>query len=176
MTSALHIAIIARKDLTARQNAEITSLCSRAYGEDFSSILPLFDHPTHILAYANGDLVSHALWITRPLDYNDTRLQSAYVEAVATEPAQQGRGYASALLRRLASAITPYDIGALSPSDPVFYTRFGWEVWRGPLYVATAAGSYPTPDDVVMILRLPRTPPIDLQGKLTAPWRAGDIW
>jgi aminoglycoside 2'-N-acetyltransferase I len=176
MTSALRIEIIARKDLTAHQHAEISALCSRAYGEDFSSILPLFDQPTHILAYTNGDLVSHALWITRTLDYNATRLQSAYVEAVATEPAQQGRGYASALLRRLASAIATYDIGALSPSDPAFYSRLGWEVWRGPLYVATKAGNYPTPDEAVMILRLPRTPPLDLYGKLTAPWRAGDIW
>src|SRR5215213_9888678 len=100
MTSALRIAIIARKDLTAHQHAEITALCSRDYGEDFSSVLPLFDQPTHILGYANGDLVSHALWITRPLETDGTRLQSAYVEAVATEPTQQGRGYASALLRR----------------------------------------------------------------------------
>lgn len=176
MTSALRIAIIARKDLTARQHAEITALCSRAYGEDFSSVLPLFEQPTHILGYANGDLVSHALWITRSLEADGTRLQSAYVEAVATEPTLQGRGYASTLLRRLASEIAAYDIGALSPSDPAFYTRLGWEVWRGPLYVATEAGSHPTPDEAVMILRLPRTPPLDLDGRLTAPWRAGDIW
>jgi aminoglycoside 2'-N-acetyltransferase I len=176
MTNALRIAIVAREDLPPRQHAEIAALCSRAYGEDFSSILPLFDHPTHILAYINGNLVSHALWITRPLDYNGTRLQSAYLEAVATEPTQQGRGYASTLLRRVASAIVSYDIGALSPSDPAFYTRLGWEVWRGPLYVATKAGNYRTPDETVMILRLPRTPPIDLQGTLAAPWREGDIW
>ncbi len=177
MTHALRIAIVAQQDLDPRQRAEIVALCSRAYGEDFSSILSLYgDHPVHILGYADDDLVSHALWITRTLNYNGIPLQSAYVEAVATEPAHQGRGYASTLLRSLPSAIASWDIGALSPSDPGFYSRLGWEVWRGPLYVATEAGSYPTPDGIVMILRLPRTPLLDLNGTLTAPWRVGDIW
>jgi len=76
----------------------------------------------------------------------------------------------------LAGAITAYDIGALSPSDPAFYARLGWELWRGPLAVATDAGITPTPDEEVMILRLPKTPPLDLHGTLVAPWRPGDVW
>ena len=76
----------------------------------------------------------------------------------------------------LAGAITAYDIAALSPSDPAFYARLGWELWRGPLAVATDAGITPTPDEEVMILRLPKTPPLDLHGTLVAPWRPGDVW
>jgi aminoglycoside 2'-N-acetyltransferase I len=177
MTDAPRMLIIAQKDLNTTQRAEIVELCSRAYSEDFSSIVQLpDDQPVHSLAYLNGNLVSHALWFTRLLDYNGIPLQSAYVEAVATEPAYQGRGYASILLRHLARAITAYDIGALSPSDPAFYARLGWELWRGSLFVAAEAEIAPTPEYRVMILRLPRTPPLDLGGSLTAPWREGEIW
>jgi hypothetical protein len=34
----------------------------------------------------------------------------------------------------------------------------------------------PTPGEDVMVLRLPRTPAIDLDGELIAPWRPGDVW
>ncbi|MEP7189711.1 MAG: GNAT family N-acetyltransferase [Roseiflexaceae bacterium] len=155
MTDAPRILIIAQKDLNPTQRAEIVELCSRAYSEDFSSVVQLpDDQPIHSLAYLNGNLVSHALWFTRLLDYNGIPLQSAYVEAVATEPAYQGRGYASILLRHLARAITAYDIGALSPSDPAFYARLGWELWRGSLFVAAEAEIAPTPEYRVMILRV----------------------
>jgi aminoglycoside 2'-N-acetyltransferase I len=177
MTDTFCIKIIAQKDLSPPQRAEIVELCSHAYQEDFSAIVQLpYDHPVHILAYATGTLVSHALWFTRLLSYNGFPLRSAYVEAVATEPAYQGCGYASLLLRQLALAITSYDIGVLSPSDPAFYSRLGWESWRGCLFVANESEISPTPEDRVMVLRVPQTPPLDLGGSLTAPWREGDIW
>jgi aminoglycoside 2'-N-acetyltransferase I len=177
MTDTPRIQIIAQKDLNQSQRDQIIELCSCAYQEDFSAIVQLpADQPVHILAYATDMLVSHALWFTRILSYNGVPLRSAYVEAVATQPAFQGRGYASTLLRHLAGAITSYDIGALSPSDPAFYTRLGWETWRGSLFVATESIRVATPEDRVMILRLPQTPPLDLTGSLCAPWREGEIW
>lgn len=173
---ALHIEIIPGASLTPAQHSSIVALCTCAYEEEFGEILAQFADPTHVVAYLGGELVSHALWIPRTLLYNDAPLLCAYVEAVATEPRYQGRGYASAVLRALARAISDYDIAALSPSDPAFYTRLGWESWRGPLAVATADGITPTPDEDVMILRLPKTPPLDLHGALVAPWRPGDVW
>lgn len=176
MTSPAQITILPSATLSQRQHAAIQALCSRAYEEDFSGILALFDAPTHVVATVDDQVVSHALWVTRLLDYNGTMLRSAYVEAVATEPRYQGRGYASAVLKALAQAIETYDIGALSPSDPAFYARLGWEVWQGSLYVIQGAHKYETPDEEVMVLRLPHTPPLDLKGTLAAPWRVGDIW
>jgi len=176
MAEALRIEIVPSASLTQSLHQEIVALCTRTYEEEFSKILALFDDPTHVVAYLDGELVSHALWIPRTLTYNGAPLRSAYVEAVATEPRYQGRGYASAVLRALAAAITDYDIAALSPSDPAFYTRLGWESWRGPLAVATADGITPTPGEDVMILRLPKTPPLDPHGTLVAPWRPGDVW
>lgn len=175
-TPALRIEIVPGASLSQAQYESIVALCTRAYEEEFEEILAGFVEPTHVLGYLGGELVSHALWIPRTLLYNGAALRSAYVEAVATEPRYQGRGYASAVLRALAGAITAYDIGALSPSDPAFYARLGWELWRGPLAVATAEGIVPTPDEQVMILRLPKTPPLNLHGTLVAPWRPGEVW
>ena len=92
----------------------------------------------------------------------------------ATAPDRQGRGYASAIMRRLAAAIGDWSLGALSPSDASFYARLGWERWRGPLSIRTADGPLATPDEEVMILRLPATPPLDLDAPLSAEWRAGE--
>jgi len=52
----------------------------------------------------------------------------------------------------------------------------GWELWRGPLYIRTAEGPLATPSAEVMILKLPRTPPLDLEAALSAEWREGELW
>ncbi len=176
MTEALHIEIVPRAELPPHRYQEILALCQRAYGEDLGHLLAAFDDPIHVLGYLGEELVSHALWVERTLVYQGRPLRCAYVEAVATEPRYQGRGYASRVLRALATAIASFDVGGLSPSDPAFYTRLGWELWQGPLAVATDAGVTPTPDEGVMILRLPNTPPLDLHATLIAPWRVGEIW
>jgi aminoglycoside 2'-N-acetyltransferase I len=57
-----------------------------------------------------------------------------------------------------------------------FYTRLGWEVWRGPLAGRKGAELIPTPEQTgILILRLPRTPPLDLAGSLTIEYD-GRIW
>lgn len=180
MTTALQIEVLPRTDLPPVRHDEIVALCTRAYEEDFRDILAAFADATHVLASHGGTLVSHALWVPRTLAHDGVPLRSAYVEAVATEPCHQHRGHASAVMRAVASAVrapdAPYDVGALSPFDRAFYARLGWESWRGPLAVATADGVTPTPDQEVMILRLPHTPSLDLDGTLVAPWRAGEVW
>ena len=133
---------------------------------------------THVLGRLDGELVSHAAWVTRLLQPEGLPLlRTAYVEAVATAPEHQGRGYATAVLRALADRITDFDLGALSPSDAKFYARLGWESWRGPTLIRLPEGGLldPTGEDV-MILRLPATPALDLNARLTAEWRRGELW
>ncbi len=60
-------------------------------------------------------------------------LTTAYVDAVATLPVYQLRGYASAVMRGLAEGIDDYEIACLQTDRVDFYARLGWEVWRGPL-------------------------------------------
>jgi aminoglycoside 2'-N-acetyltransferase I len=95
---------------------------------------------------------------------------------VATEPQFQGRGFATAVMRRLASSIHDFEIGGLSPAEPMLYTRLGWVFWQGPLFIRTQAGLLSTPDGSVMILRLPKTPSLDLTLPLSAEWREGELW
>ncbi len=174
---SLTLSRIAANDLGQPQRAEIIALCTAAYEEDFADMFDMLPGSIHVLARLNGQLVSHAAWVTRWLQPAGLPvLRTAFVEAVATAPEHQGKGFASAVLRDVANRITAYDLGALSPSDAAFYERLGWELWRGPLGIRTEHGVKPTPGEEAMVLRLPKTPPLDLNSGLTAEWRVGDLW
>lgn len=164
--------------LTLAQKAEIISLCSTAYEENFDQLFEMLPSSMHVLACLNEELVSHAAWVTRWLQpYGGAVLRTAYVEAVATDPAHQRRGFATAVMRELQAHIGDYELGGLSPFDAAFYERLGWELWRGPLAIRTENRLVPTPnDEEVMILRLARTPNLDLDARLTAEWRSGELW
>jgi aminoglycoside 2'-N-acetyltransferase I len=103
-------------------------------------------------------------------------LRTAYVDAVATLPAYQGRGIGSTVMRHLASAISEYEIACLETDRMPFYTQKGWEAWRGALATRKADAIVPTPDQKgIMILRLDRTPPLDLDSLLVVEYD-GRIW
>ena len=175
------IEIVTRQSLTPARYREVVELCERAYAEDddIADLMREFEEATHVLLIDVHDrLVSHALWIERLLIHGTACLRTAYVELVATDPDRQGRGHASTIMRAVGSAIASFDIGALSPSDPAFYARFGWELWRGPLFEQRQNGaSVPSPaEEDVMVLQQAGRPQLDLDGPLTAPWRSGDIW
>jgi GNAT superfamily N-acetyltransferase len=175
--------------LGAALREEILALCAAAYEEDLSQYLDDIGEGEHLLGWEDGLLVSHLLWVERLL-HRDRRgaaqrppFRSAYIELVATAPSHQGRGHASVLMRAAATAISDFDIGALSPSDEAFYARLGWERWRGPLFVRERADESgqaaweATPDEEIMFLRLPGTPSgLDMRAPLAADWRPGEVW
>jgi len=175
----LHISIMRADELNDTQRKDILDLCNRAYNEDLDALMETFDNPTHVLGYCDGKLVSHAMWVTRTLQVGALPpMRTAYVEAVATDPAYQRRGFAGALMQRLAAEIQDFDLGGLSPFSEAYYARFGWELWRGPLFVRTEHGLLASPpDEHVMILRLPNTPAnLDVTQPLSAEWREGEVW
>lgn len=174
---SIRLDIVAGRALAPAQRAEMLALCSRAYGIDYGAIYRLFADPVHVMGWADRTLVSHALWVTRWLQCGDGPLmRTAFVEAVASEPALQGRGFASAVMQSLQPALTGYQLGGLCTGSPGFYARLGWEMWRGPLAIRSDDGLLATPDETVMILRLSDTPPLDLDAPLSAEWRAGELW
>lgn len=132
----------------------------------------------HLLGRVDGRLVSHLMLVERALQpEGHPPLRTAYVELVATHPAAQRRGHASTLLRALPPLMTDFELGGLSPSEAGFYARLGWEPWTGPLSVRTSDGLEPTPDEELMVLRLPRTPPtLDLARGISVEWRRGEVW
>jgi GNAT superfamily N-acetyltransferase len=173
------IAVVPSDAMRDQRREELLSLCTRAYGEDFSSYLRLLSPAVHVLAYVDGKLVSHAAWVERQLHAEHVGpLRTAYVEAVATLPDHQGEGYASAVLSKIPSLVGDFALAALSPSDQGYYRRLGWELWEGPLsYRSPTGAEIPTPEEQVMIYRLPLTPvSLDLRARLSTDWRPGEVW
>ena len=180
MDENLRLEVLHADQLTSEQLAEIHALCHRAYAVyevDLEPLFRTFTDPTHVLGWWGSALVSHAMWVTRWLQPgNQPPLRTAYVEMVATEPEFQGRGFASAVMRRLSSAIQDFQLGGLSPAEPMLYEKLGWAFWQGTLFIRTKYGLISTPGMQVMILSLPNTPPLDLTSPLSAEWREGELW
>ncbi len=173
----LRIEVVTSDQLTSGNESAILDLCRRAYDEELGSYFRALRGGTHVMGYLEDRLVSHAMWVTRWLQpEGGPLLRTAYVELVATDPGVQRQGHASAVMRRLAEAIVDFDLGAISASTAGIYARLGWEMWRGPLSIRGQEGLIATPDEEVMILRLPRTPPLDLRAPLSAEWRAVEEW
>lgn len=163
--------------LTDAERAVIIALCEAAFAEDFSQLFAQFARSWHVRVRLDGALISHACWVERWLQpVGSPALRTAYIEAVATLPARQRQGYGTLAMARIARAIVPYELGALSPAAAAFYERLGWEHWRGPTAIRTDAGLLPTPGEEIMILRTPQTPPLDLAAAITAEWRIGELW
>jgi aminoglycoside 2'-N-acetyltransferase I len=133
----------------------------------------------HVLGYSGSQLASHAVVTTRWLQPEGSDLlKTAYVDAVSTLPGLQGQGHGSAGMRRLASLVQEsHEIACLETERVSFYKRLGWEEWRGPLAGRGEGGLVPTPDQTgIMVLRLARMPPLDLEGQLTIEVQPGRIW
>jgi aminoglycoside 2'-N-acetyltransferase I len=164
--------------MTPDQSKAVIALCSEVFELDYGFYMDLCPDRMHVLGYLGDQLVAHALWLDRPLRVGaGPWLRSAYVEGVATHPAQRQRGYGAAVMRRLQAGIAGYDLGALSPAVPEWYAKLGWERWRGPLWIDHDGSLEATPaDEMVLIYRTPRTPPLDLDAPLTAPWRPFELW
>lgn len=168
------------EDLNATMRESIVQLCVAAHQEaDFHNLFTnIPSGGRHFLAFHAKTLVSHAVVTTRWLQPQGLPiLKTAYVDAVATLPAFQGQGFGSAVMQHLAQNIADYAIACLETDRIDFYARLGWEVWRGALAGRGEQGNIPTPEQTgVMILRLPQTPALDLDGELTIEWQPGRIW
>ena len=177
MVNELIIDVVRRKHISESVLSEVLDLCSEAYGMDYLPFLTSFEDATHVLGTYCGRLVSHALWITRWLQYSRLPFwRTAYVEAVATGKRYRNRDFATLVMKRLAEEIKDFDIGALSTGSFDFYARLGWMLWRGPLSIRKEGELIPTPGDSVMVLSLPGTPELDLDAPLSIEWRQGELW
>ena len=146
MNKNLGVKVLHDDQLTSAQLAEIHALCHRAYAVYNVAVEPLFrtfTDATHVIGWWDSSMVSHAMWVTRWLQPgNQPALRTAYVEMVATEPHYQGRGFAAAVMRRLADAIHDCELGGLCPAESGLYTKLGWVFWQGPLFIRTTEGMF----------------------------------
>jgi aminoglycoside 2'-N-acetyltransferase I len=134
----------------------------------------------HVLLEVEGRIRSHASVVDRVLETGGSTLKTGYVEAVATWPADQQRGYATSVMRAVGAYVHDRsELGALDTGIDSFYERLGWERWRGPTAVRTERGVIGTPeeDGLVMVIRTATTPAdLDLDAPITCDWRPGDVW
>ncbi|MBA3870683.1 MAG: GNAT family N-acetyltransferase [Anaerolineae bacterium] len=132
----------------------------------------------HVMAYRDAVLIGHTVVSTRWMQPEGLSiLCSAYIDAVAVASAEQGKGIGKGLMQHVASVITDYEIAGLETGVPGFYESVGWELWRGSLAGRGDDGLIPTPEQTgVMILRLPKTPALNLDGLLTIEDQKARIW
>lgn len=173
----LELLVVPSHAMTEAQADEVAALCGQVFGCNYRELMDLSPVRTHVLGYADGRLVAHALWLDRPLRVNwGPWLNTAYVEGVATHPEYRGRGYGAAVMQRLQEEVADYDFAALSCAEDEWYVALGWERWRGPLYIEEECSVMPTPDVRVLIYRTPKTSDLDLKATLAAPWRPFELW
>jgi aminoglycoside 2'-N-acetyltransferase I len=133
----------------------------------------------HVLVEDDGEIRSHASVVERDIEAAGHLLDTGYVEAVATWPEHERRGYGSAAMREAARIIEErYELGALGTGEHAFYARLGWRRWRGPTFVRDDDGLTRTPDEdgSVYVRTTARTPPLDLTAEIVCDWREGDVW
>jgi aminoglycoside 2'-N-acetyltransferase I len=133
----------------------------------------------HFLLLEGDDVAAHTAVVERELETGGHAIRTGYVEAVATWPHLQGRGYGSQLMHAAHAHIDArYELGALNAAAPAFYEARGWIRWEGPTAVRTPDGIVPTPeeDGSVYVRLTPASPAIDLSGRITCDWRPGDVW
>ena len=144
-------------------------------GDDFAHAMG----GRHYIAQFEGRIVSHASVVERRLEADGRPLRTGYVEAVATEPAWQGRGLATRIMTDVSAHIREhFELGALSTGNPGLYARLGWLPWDGPLAVRTITGLVPSDqtEEGVMMLRTVLTPRLPNRATLTCDKRTGDSW
>jgi aminoglycoside 2'-N-acetyltransferase I len=133
----------------------------------------------HVLAEADGRIVAHASVVERELHAAGHRLQTGYVEAVATRPSHQRRGLGSLVIGAAGELIDrTYRLGALATGVVGFYEKLGWVAWQGPTSVRTDAGPVRTAeeDGFVFVRLTPTSPELDLSAPISCEWRPGDVW
>ncbi len=132
----------------------------------------------HVIAYRGDLVIGHAMVSTRWMQpEGHPILRSAYIDAVSVATTEQGKGVGKAVMQQIALVISDYEIAGLETDKFGFYESVGWERWPGTLAGRGENGLIPTPDQHgVMILRLPKTPELNLNGLLTIEDQGARIW
>lgn len=178
--NAISVKTALSSNLDAATRKAIVDVCVEAHENAEFYDLFNFVGPdyVHVLAYRGEQLIGHAMVSTRwmqPEGY--PILRSAYIDAVSVAPTEQGKGIGKIIMQQVAAEIADYEIAGLETDKFGFYERVGWERWRGSLAGRGSEGLIPTPDqEGVMILCLPKTPPLNKSGLLTIEDQGARIW
>lgn len=175
----MEIRIVEHHALSEADRRAIIDLCARAYEHEFDSYFPALKGARHFLAFEDGRLVSHVCYVERWLQQEGHEaLRTAYIEAVATDPSAEKRGYGTALMRAAGADMQRFPMAALCTGSQSFYARLGWLDWTGPTFVRTPTGLEEAPDEPIMYLPTAATPAwLDPSQPISCEWRdAPEQW
>jgi aminoglycoside 2'-N-acetyltransferase I len=133
----------------------------------------------HALVWEGDELVAHGSVVQRRLLHRRRALRTGYVEGVGVRADRRGRGHGAAVMEALERVVRgAYEVGALGSTDEArgFYSRRGWERWRGETSAITPNGMVRTQEDDGSVYVLPLAVALELSGELTCDWRDGDVW
>jgi GNAT superfamily N-acetyltransferase len=104
----VEVVIVGSDGIDAENRAALRALWERAFGPRFANNDA--DHAyggVHVLGFTDGRLISHASVIPRQIRFGDQPWRTVgYVEAVAVEPACQGKGLGRTTMARLQTEIS----------------------------------------------------------------------
>lgn len=173
---------LASEELSSKEVAVLRDLLRAAWPDPSNEFTDDdWDHAVggvHFILEEGGAIAAHASVVERELHTGGHHLRTGYVEAVATWPQHQRRGYGSTVMREVGEHIDQtFELGALG-GTPAFYERLGWVVWRGPTFVRTESGLIRTAeeDGQVLVRFTPTSPELDLWAPISCDWRPGDVW
>ncbi len=169
--------------LTEKDKKTILHVCNSAFGQPFNELFDfLSEDAIHVMGYdaPSRELLSHAVITERCFWIGDgPGLKTAYVDAVATLPEAQRKGYAGQVMHAVIRAAAPhFQLAGLSTFIDPWYKKLGWVPWRGTLALRQDDAVIATPEEkaTVMVHRLPKTPDLDFNAPLIATWRPGGGW
>jgi aminoglycoside 2'-N-acetyltransferase I len=169
-------------DLTAAERTGIRAMLDRAFAGRFDD--QDWDHSlggSHVVVTAGAEPIAHAAVVQRRMLHAGRSWRCGYVEAVATDPAWRGQGFAAAVMAEAERIIDhAFDLGALSASAAGrgLYLRRGWLPWTGTTWALGPDGPVRTAeeDDSTFVRVVTGGPKLDRDGALTCDWRDGDVW
>ena len=156
----MEILIKADRDLSEAERGEMDRAVNAAFAAEVdggdNDYVWVESNDWHVLVVEAGQIVSHVAIVERTVTVAGQPVRVGGVGAVATLPEMQGRGLASAAMRRAAEfMLNPLDMdfGLLvcAPGTVPLYHRLGWQQVAGPLLVEQPQGKVIF-RDVTMIL------------------------
>ena len=176
----MHLEVLDSPAVDDRTRGALRGLWRAAFAGDFSAddAAHAFGG-VHVIVREGAWVVAHASAVPRSIAVAGQPFAAGYVEAVATAPDLQGQGLGTRCVQRLNALVRDrFDLGVLSTGSPGFYSRLGWERWRGPSYVVRDGTPERTEDedDGLMVLRFGVSAGVDLGASIACHDRGGDAW
>ncbi|MGH2776982.1 MAG: GNAT family N-acetyltransferase [Actinomycetota bacterium] len=167
-------------ELSEEALREITQLMEAAFGESFEGYWDDIGAALHFMALESEEVLAHACVVDRELHTQGHQLRTGYVEGVAAWPDRQGQGHSTKVMQAVNEFLVEnYQLGGLSTGVNGFYTKLGWETWRGRTYIRMRDGALARTaeeDGTVMILKTKATPALNTKAHISAEWRPGELW